>query len=93
MTNARAHLKIYGLVQGVFFRASTRDAALRLGLGGWVRNSPDGSVEAVFEGDEETVARAVKWCEEGPTGSRVDEVDVQWGGYTGEFEGFKVRYF
>ena len=66
MTVARVRVEVEGQVQGVWFRDSTRQAAEELGVAGWVRNQPDGSVEAVFEGDEPAVARAVEWARSGP---------------------------
>jgi acylphosphatase len=77
-------------VQGVFFRAETRVRAESLGLTGWVRNAPDGAVEAVFEGDPERVESMVEWCRRGPSGARVDELDVIPEEPTGE-AGFRVR--
>jgi acylphosphatase len=77
-------------VQGVFFRAETRARAESLGLTGWVRNAPDGAVEAVFEGDPERVESMVEWCRRGPSGARVDELDVIPEEPTGE-AGFRVR--
>jgi acylphosphatase len=76
-------------VQGVFFRVETRDRARSLGLGGWVRNTPDGGVEAVFEGDDERVESMVEWCRRGPAGARVEEVEVEWAEVRGE-RGFSV---
>ena len=64
-----------GRVQGVGFRASTIERARSLGLGGWVRNRPDGTVEAVFEGPRDRVESMVEWCRRGPAGARVDSVD------------------
>lgn len=72
----RRRVVVRGHVQGVFFRETTRRRALQAGVSGWVRNRPDGTVEAVFEGEREAVARLVAFCEEGPRGSRVDRVDV-----------------
>lgn len=93
MKNAvRARVEIKGRVQGVFFRAFTREVGSRLGLVGWVRNLPSGSVEAVFEGERPDVEEAVRICHEGPPASRVDQVDVLWGEYTGEFGEFVIRY-
>jgi acylphosphatase len=63
-------------VQGVCFRAEARDVARALGVGGWVRNEPDGSVAAAFEGDVGSVERMVDWCRRGPSDARVDSVDV-----------------
>lgn len=93
MRKGRAHIIIKGYVQGVFFRASTRDMANGLGLTGWVRNLPNDSVEAVFEGTEGALKKAVMWCHKGPPGATVINVDEEWLGYTGEFEGFEIRYW
>jgi acylphosphatase len=92
MEKGRVHVLIKGRVQGVFFRASTVDMALGLGLKGCVRNLPDGSVEAIFEGKKDILKKAVQWCHEGPPGASVTHVDEKWLGYTGEFKSFDVRY-
>jgi len=92
MEKARAHVIISGKVQGVFFRASTQDEAVRLGLTGWVKNLPDGSVEAVFEGDKKKIEEVIAWCRKGPPWARVKEVKVKWEPYHGEFERFSVIY-
>jgi len=92
MEKKRVHLRIRGYVQGVFFRASTKDVADRLGLSGWVRNLPDGSVEAVFEGPEEALREAVKWCYKGPPGASVTKVEEKWLEYVGEFDSFEIKY-
>ena len=86
---ARAHVVVKGRVQGVFFRAETRDRAQSLGLAGWVRNNPDGSVEAAFEGDRERVESMVGWCRKGPAHAQVDDVAVDWVEPENE-PGFKV---
>ena len=88
----RARALITGRVQGVFFRAETQQAARRFGVAGWVRNKPDGSVEALFEGDQEAVENTINWCHQGPPLSRVDRVLVTPEEYTGEFTNFSVRY-
>jgi acylphosphatase len=90
--NLRAHVIIEGLVQGVFFRASTKEKALQLGVGGWVRNLSDGDVEALFEGEKKKVEEIVAWCYQGPPGARVTKVDLDWEPYKGEFRRFDVRY-
>jgi acylphosphatase len=72
----RRRIVVHGRVQGVWFRESTRLAADRHRVTGWVRNRPDGTVEAVLEGDDDAVARVVDVCRLGPAGSRVDRVDV-----------------
>ncbi|MCX7988074.1 MAG: acylphosphatase [Thermodesulfovibrio sp.] len=74
----RAHLLISGRVQGVFYRAFTKDVADSLGLKGWVRNLRDGRVEAVFEGDEDKISIAIERCEEGPPYSKVDNIEIIW---------------
>lgn len=91
--NLRAHVVIQGFVQGVYFRASTRDEAVRLGVGGWVRNLPDGSVEALFEGEKKKVEEIVAWCYNGPAGAKVMKVDLKWETYKGEYKHFDVRYW
>jgi acylphosphatase len=72
----RRRVVVRGRVQGVFFRDSCRAEAVRLGIGGWVRNLRDGSVEAVFEGDAPAVDAAVVWCRHGPPRAHVAEVSV-----------------
>jgi acylphosphatase len=86
----RVRVLIRGRVQGVFFRAETRARAESLGLAGSVRNLPDGTVEAVFEGDPERVESMVGWCRRGPEGASVDDVEVSSEGPRGE-PGFDVR--
>ncbi len=92
MRQVRAHVLISGRVQGVFFRAATRDEARSRSLSGWVRNLPGSQVEAVFEGPEEKVREAVQWCHEGPPFAAVRDVKVEWQEPTGEFDGFQIRY-
>jgi acylphosphatase len=87
----RAHVYVSGDVQGVFFRYETRQRAKWCGVGGWVRNLPDGRVEAVFEGPEEDVERMVRWCREGPLGARVTELEVGREKPEG-LESFEVRH-
>ena len=88
----RAHAIISGRVQGVFYRMETQSAAHRIGVKGWVRNLPDGTVEGVFEGEKRKVEDVLAWCKKGPPNSRVDEVAVDWQKYTGEFSDFRVTY-
>ena len=91
MSKVRAELQIHGRVQGVFYRQSTKETAVRLGLTGWVRNCPDGSVEAVFEGEKPAVDQAVEWCRKGPPSARVTDVVVSWKDFDGELDGFEAR--
>ncbi|MEM2147368.1 MAG: acylphosphatase [Candidatus Bathyarchaeia archaeon] len=90
--NVRAHVFVNGRVQGVFFRYETRREARKHGVKGWVRNLPDGRVEAVFEGEEETVKKLIEFCKSGPPGAKVVKVDVKWEDYAGEFKDFEIRY-
>jgi acylphosphatase len=92
MEKIRAHLKIHGRVQGVFFRATTQEEALRLGLTGWVRNCPDGSVETVAEGELEKIEEFIRWCRHGPPSARVERVDVEKSDHLGEFKSFEMKY-
>ena len=86
----RAEVVVRGAVQGVFFRVETRDRARSLRLVGWVRNAPDGSVEAAFEGEDERVESMIDWCRRGPRGARVDDVEVTWSEVQNE-DGFSIR--
>ena len=86
----RRRVVVQGHVQGVFFREATRRRAVAAGVTGYVRNCPDGTVEAVFEGEREAVERLVEFCREGPRGARVDWVDVVGEEPTG-LTGFEVR--
>jgi acylphosphatase len=92
MEKARLHVVIEGRVQGVFFRDSTREEACLLGLSGWVKNCLDGRVEAVFEGEREKVEQVLKWCQKGPPGAMVRNVEENWGDATGDFDSFSIRY-
>ena len=88
----RVHLLIKGRVQGVGFRYTALDEAMRLGLTGWVRNTRDGHVEVVAEGSEDQVRRLVTWSHAGPRGALVTDVQQHLLPYTGEFDGFRIRY-
>ena len=89
---ARVRLGIRGLVQGVWFRGAMQEEARRLGVGGWVRNVPDGSVAAEIEGERPDVDALVAWAHQGPPGARVRNVTVEWIPPTGgERGGFAIR--
>lgn len=92
MEMARAHLFVVGRVQGVCYRAFTRDVANSLRLNGWVRNLADGRVEAVLEGEKKTIEQAIQQCYIGPPGARVLRIEVQWEHNTNGEEGFFIRY-
>ena len=87
----RAHVFVSGTVQGVRYRASTRDAAAERGVDGWVRNLDDGRVEAVFEGPEPAVEGLIEWCYSGSRMASVDDVAVSYEAPAGE-SGFRVRW-
>jgi acylphosphatase len=86
----RAHVFVSGTVQGVRYRASTRDAARDRDVAGWVRNLDDGRVEAVFEGPEPAVGAMVEFCHEGSPAANVSDVEVDWSEPEG-LEGFEIR--
>jgi len=88
----RAHVFVSGRVQGVFFRHETKLRAIRNNVTGWVRNLPDGRVEAVFEGDKEAVEAMINFCRIGPPGAKVENVEIIWESPTGEFKDFRIRY-
>lgn len=87
----RRHVLVSGSVQRVFFRYETRERARSRGLAGWVRNLPDGRVEAVFEGPEDAVEAMVDWCRTGPRGAEVTDVEAIAEEPEG-LEGFQVRH-
>ena len=86
----RARVRVRGRVQGVFFRSETEARARSRGVSGWVANRPDGTVEAVFEGPRDAVESLIRWCERGPSGAQVDDVEVEWEDPPGD-TGFAVR--
>jgi len=92
MTKKRAHLFIEGHVQGVYFRATTKEKALEKGVKGWVKNLPDGRVEAVFEGDREKVNQLIEFCHEGPEHAEVKNIEIQEQQYQDEFQDFEIKY-
>lgn len=89
--SARLHARIHGLVQGVYFRDTVRQTARALGVTGWVRNLPDGSVEVTAEGPRPALESLLNFLHAGPTHARVERVEAEWGAATGEFAAFHVR--
>jgi acylphosphatase len=87
------HLMIHGRVQGVWFRASTKEVADRLKIQGWVRNTPDGSVETHIQGENKAVTEMLAWCYQGPAGARVDMIDVTEVKAQSEYKTFSIRYY
>ena len=88
----RIHVYISGIVQGVFFRAATRRAAVDLNLTGWVRNMDDGRVEALFEGEDVDVEKMIVWCKVGPPSARVEKVTISEEHFTGGFSDFSIKH-
>lgn len=86
----RSTVIVHGAVQGVAFRHYTSRRAQELGVTGWVRNLPDGSVEGVFEGSEAAVNALVEWCRSGPSAARVERLDVRSGICSNEFDSFRI---
>ncbi|HYY47635.1 MAG TPA: acylphosphatase [Thermoplasmata archaeon] len=91
-TDARAVVVFRGRVQGVYFRAHCAEKAESLGLRGYVRNMPDGSVEAVFEGDRPGIEMCIEWNKTSQPYARVESVEVAWHEARGEFKRFQVRH-
>ncbi|MFP4641910.1 MAG: acylphosphatase [Dehalococcoidia bacterium] len=84
--------KVYGFVQGVFFRSFVKEHARKLGLNGYAKNLPDGrTVEVRAEGERDNLEKLVDQLRVGPPGARVENVDVEWGEYAGDFNDFKTR--
>ena len=91
MSARRVHLRITGLVQGVSYRASTRDTALTLGVRGWVRNLANGDVEVLAEAEAPVVERFITWCRRGPEEARVTDVQIAESTASEPLNGFEVR--
>jgi acylphosphatase len=89
----RLHVIVEGRVQGVFFRAYTRDEAVRLGLSGWVRNRPNGSVEALVEGEKSAVEKMVQWFHQGSPNSVVEKVHLTEESPVGDSGTFEIHYY
>jgi len=85
-----AHVFISGIVQGVYFRAHTRDEARKEGVKGWVKNLPDGRVEALFIGDQKDVATMLQWVSHGPSGADVTDVDSKWEEPDTNYDSFNI---
>lgn len=92
MQKTQIKVIISGRVQGVFYRAHTKDTADRLGIKGYVKNSSDGSVEAVFEGEQPVITQMMEWCHKGPAAAKVDHVLAEKTEASSNFETFEIRY-
>ena len=91
MPTVARHVSVYGRVQGVFFRAWTRDQANELGVTGWVRNCPDGRVDMHIEGEESAVQQLIERLRRGPPSARVEDVHL-WNVELFDFDDFEVRH-
>jgi acylphosphatase len=92
MAKSRVKVIVKGIVQGVNFRYYSQRQAAKFNITGWVKNLPDGSVAAVFEGDEQDVEAMVQWCRRGPPSAHVTELIAQPEEYRGEFSSFSVKF-
>jgi len=88
----RVHVFIEGIVQGVSFRYYTYKLAKKLNINGWIKNLPDGRVEAIFEGDEESVNKILEFCKKGPEGALVTNIEIIQEKYLNEFSDFEIIY-
>lgn len=89
---ARVNIFVSGSVQGVFFRMETKNKAKELGLFGWVRNLADGRVEILTEGEKDKLEELVSWARKGPDSARVDDLEIDWQQFKGEFKDFEISY-
>ena len=92
MSKERVNIIVHGRVQGVFYRARTKEIAIELELNGWVNNRIDGTVEIVAEGNKEDLERLVDWSQHGPKHAHVTKVEVKWQPFVDEFRDFTVKY-
>ena len=91
-SKVRAHIFVSGIVQGVFFRASVKERAQDMGLRGWVKNLEDGRVEIVFEGKKEKIQEIIDWIKSEPGMWKIENIQLEWQTFRGEFDGFEIRY-
>jgi len=87
----RVHIFVSGKVQGVFFRENTRKKAAEFGLSGFIKNLQNGKVEAIFEGDKEQIEKIIQWIKKGPEMAQVEDIEIDWQNYQGEFRNFEIR--
>lgn len=92
MKEIRSHVLVKGNVQGVFFRVNTVERANEHNVTGWVKNLPDGGMEAVLEGKNKDVQKVIEWIKIGPLDAKIDNVEIYDEEYTGEFENFNIKY-
>jgi acylphosphatase len=92
LEKTRCYVIVSGRVQGVNFRWNTLKRAKNLGLKGWVRNTENGKLEAVFEGEREKIEKILEWMKVGPILARVENLEVKWEDFKNEFKDFEIRY-
>ena len=83
---------ISGHVQGIWFRVNTEERANKLNIKGWIRNNPDGTVEAIFEGEESKLKEVLGFCKHGPEAARVDKIEEEWSNCRSKFKEFEIKY-
>jgi acylphosphatase len=88
----KVKISIFGRVQGVFFRASTKEIAEKLGLCGYAKNSPDGSVEVIAEGHKDKLEKLIEYCKKGPIAAKVEKINIRYSEASGKFHDFGIRY-
>ncbi len=88
----KVYVIISGKVQGVWFRAHTKNKAKELGINGWVKNTDDGKVEAIFEGDENNIYKILEWCSKGPLDASVSKIEIFNKKYSKEYNDFSIKY-
>jgi len=86
------HVLISGRVQGVWYRAFTKQKAEQLGIKGWVRNASDGKVEAIFEGEENKIDQMIDWCYKGPPLAKIKDIEIKKQQATNAFEDFSIKH-
>lgn len=86
------HVTVYGKVQGVWFRANTKQKAEQLGVTGWVKNTTHGAVEAIFEGEENCIKEMIEWCKNGPPQANVENIEIKEQNPTNGFDGFSIKH-
>jgi len=89
---SRSHIFVSGKVQGVFLRQNNRKKAAEFRLSGFVRNLQNGKVEAVFEGKKEKIEKIIQWIKKGPETAQIENIEIDWKNYQGEFKNFEIRY-
>jgi acylphosphatase len=89
----RVKLRVFGIVQGVFYRTSAIKEAKQFNVVGWIKNRADSTVECVAEGSKENLEKFINWCRDGPEHAKVERIDVEWLDFKNEFTEFKIEYY